>query len=76
MVMGGRFRAWSEVNLRALGASRHRLTPEARATLDGFAALRRARAPRRVSMLRALGLYRQTRVGNAALQIAVALGRL
>ena len=76
MVVGGRFREWSEVNLRALGASRHRLTPEARATLDGFAALRRAPAHRRLAMLRRLGLHRQTRVGDAALRVAAVLGRL
>ena len=77
MVMGGRFRAWSEVNLAALGASRHRLTPDAREALDGFAAMRRmARPSRRVAALRRLGLYRQTRVADAALRVAAALGRL
>ena len=76
MVMGGRFREWSEINLRALGASRHRLTPESRALLDGFAAMRRAPPARRLRAHRALGLYRQTRVGDAALAAAVALGRI
>ena len=76
MVMGGRFRAWSEVNLRALGASRHRLTPEARETLDGFATMRRAPLPQRLAAFRRLGLHRQTRVGDAALRAAVLLGRL
>ena len=76
MVLGGRFRAWSETNIRALDASRHRLTEEARATLDGFAALRRAPARRRLALFRHLGLYRQTRVGDAALCLAVLLGRI
>ena len=76
MVAGGRFRAWSEVNVAALEASRHRLTPQARETLDGFAALRRAALPGRLAALRRLGLYRQTRVGDAALRAAVALGRI
>ena len=76
MVMGGRFRAWSEVNLRALGASRHRLTEDGRAVLDGFAALRRMGPAGRVAALRRLGLYRQTRVGDAALRAAALMGRL
>ena len=75
-VLGGRFREWSEVNLAALGASRHRLTREARATLDGFAALRRQGPRGRLAALRRLGLYRQTRVGDAALRAAVMLGRI
>lgn len=76
MVARGRFRDWSEINLRALEASRHRLTPEARETLDGFAALRRAPRLQRLGRLRALGLRRQTRAGDAALRAAALLGRV
>lgn len=76
MVLGGRFRAWSEVNLAALNASRHRLTAEARQTLDGFAALREAPARLRPGMLRRLGLRRQTASGQAMLWAAVMAGRI
>ena len=76
LVMGGRFREWSEVNVAALHASRHRLTAEARATLDGFAALRRMGPRGRMAMRRRLGLHRQTRMGDAALGAAIALGRI
>ncbi len=76
MVLGGRFRAWSEINLRALGASRHRLTPDARDALDAFAALRGAPPRRRPAAFRRAGLHRQTRVGDAALRMAALLGRL
>jgi glycosyltransferase involved in cell wall biosynthesis len=75
-LLGGRFRDWNDVNIAALEASRHWLTPEARQTLDLFQAAR-ARGPReRLVALRKSGVYRQTRRGNAALWLAALLGRL
>lgn len=75
-VMAGRFAQWNAANIDTLSASAHRFTPENRAVLEGFAALRRAPLPRRLWLLARLGLYRQTVKGNLGLWLAAVLGRL
>lgn len=76
-MLRGDFRDWNTVNLAALTASAARLTPEARAMLEGFARARGQRGPiTRLRALRALGLYRQTRASTAALWLAAVLGRM
>ena len=76
MVLRGRYRSWNTANLAALAAAAHRLTPENRALLDSFVAARQSPAPVRLVRLSRLGLYRQTRVGQAGFWIAAALGRV
>jgi glycosyltransferase involved in cell wall biosynthesis len=75
-LLRGDFRAWNGINLQALTASAHRLTPENRAVLMGFARLRDLPLPARVAQFRRLGLYRQGPAGTASLWLALALGRL
>lgn len=75
-IMGRRFSAWNDINLRALAASRHRFTPEARAVLDHYAEARRGGALHRMRALTASGVYRQRRIGTLALYAACLAGRL
>ncbi|MFN4172196.1 MAG: glycosyltransferase [Pseudorhodobacter sp.] len=75
-IMGRRFAAWNEMNLRALDASRHRFTPEAARILDLYARARRGRLWGRLGALRASGVYRQHRTGTLALFLACLAGRL
>lgn len=75
-LLRGDFRRWNGINLRALRASAHRLTPENRAVLQGFAQLRDLPLGPRIVLFRRLGLYRQGVAGTASLWLAVALGRL
>ena len=75
-LLRGDFRHWNGINLRALAASAHRLTPENRAVLQGFGQLRALPLRERVALFRRLGLYRQGPAGTASLWLAVALGRL
>lgn len=75
-LLRGDFRRWNGINLRALAASAHRLTPENRAVLQGFAQLRDLPLWPRIAQFRRLGLYRQGPAGTASLWLAVALGRL
>lgn len=72
----GDFRHWNAVNLRALGASRHRLTPENRAVLAEFARLQQGGPTRRLKGLHQLGLYRQGAGGTASLWLAALIGRI
>ncbi len=73
-MLDGTYRDWSRTNLAALRASAHRLTPENRALLEDFAALQGA-LPKRIAAMRRGGFFRQGRVSQAALWLAVLLGR-
>jgi glycosyltransferase involved in cell wall biosynthesis len=75
-VMGRRFAAWNDVNLRSLAASRHRFTPEAAAVLDHYVAARNGPVWARLRALWASGVYRQHRRGTVALYLACLFGRL
>lgn len=70
----GTYRHWSRTNLAALQASRHRLTPENRALLDDFGALQGGFGTRLAAMRRGR-FFRQGRVSQCALWLAVLLGR-
>ena len=73
-MLDGTYRDWSRTNLAALRASAHRLTPENRDLLDEFARLHGA-LPQRITAMRRGGFFRQGRVSQAALWLAVLLGR-
>lgn len=76
-MLRGDFRHWNTVNLAALRASAHRLTPAARSGMEGFAQARDLPGPwARLRAVRALGLYRQTWASTAALWLAAVLGRM
>ena len=75
-LLSGRYRGWNDLNLAALRAIPGVLTAENGKLVEQFAEMRQAPPPRRMRMLRQMGLYRQSRSGNAALWLAAALGRL
>lgn len=75
-VLSGELAEWVARNNRALLASAHRLTPENRAVLEGFSTLNTQDVVSRLRKFRALGIRRQGRAGQAALLLAVLLGRL
>jgi glycosyltransferase involved in cell wall biosynthesis len=71
-----RYQYWNSINIVALRASAHRFTPENRALLADFAAMRGAGLGRRLRLMRRLGLYRQGPPGRISLWLAAVLGRL
>ena len=75
-LLKGRFRRWNAINLRALAASAHRLTPDNREVLRAFGLMQRAGLVRRLLILRRLGLFRAGTVGHLSLWVAVLLGRV
>ena len=75
-LLGGGFSRWSELNLRALRQAAAMFTPENQKLLREFARMRKKRFfPRLLSAYR-LGLYRQTRLGNVGLWLAIILKKI
>ena len=70
----GAFAGWNATNTVALGKCLDLLTPDARATLAEFTAIRRSHSLAGVRQFLHSGIHRQTVQGNIALAIAVALG--
>ena len=77
MVIAGTFRDWNDVNAAALQACVDLLSPEGRKVFAAWQAMRGTPGlMSRLSRLRALRLYRQTRASTLALWFAAVIGRL
>lgn len=72
----GRMKAWNEINLTALLSVQDYISDEAKETIERFRRLRELRGFQAVSLLREIGLYRQTRSGQVALYVAAFFRKL
>ncbi|HHW33419.1 MAG TPA: hypothetical protein GXX24_04680 [Paracoccus solventivorans] len=72
----GDFGEWLRRNIRALTGVKSLLTPENATLLERFARSLDASGPSAAAELARMGVYRQTRLGSAALLAAAAAGRL
>jgi hypothetical protein len=75
-ILRGDLARWVDANIAALSASAHRLTPENRAIMADFATLRGLGFVARLRGFARLDLYRQGRVGQAALWLALTMKKL
>lgn len=75
-VFKGTFREWNDSNLMALSHFKERLTPNSLKVYEQFQACRNSHLFRRLVLLRACGLYRQTAAGQLGLFIATVLKRI
>jgi glycosyltransferase involved in cell wall biosynthesis len=76
MLARGRFRHWSDLNIRALARLQPRMTAESRQIFDLFCGARHRPMLRRATMFAQAGVYRQTLLGNLGLAVAVALRKV
>jgi len=76
MVLQGRFRDWSAMNIRALNIVKPLLTHGSRESLELFELMRNAGFKDRLRLLEVAGLYRQTWRGTISLLIAALLGKI
>lgn len=76
MLLKGTFRSWNEVNILALTEAQALLIPDSRLVLEQFRKLRNQRGFTSVYNLSRSGIFRQTRLGNIALWVAAAFGKL
>ncbi|WP_419183304.1 glycosyltransferase family 2 protein [Pseudomonas moraviensis] len=72
----GRFREWSDQNLRILESFESSLATESRSSLDSFKTARQSRLLERLRLMKKSGVYRQTPQGNVSLFIAACLNRI
>lgn len=75
-MMTGRYRQWGTLNIRALKASRHRMTAENIRLLDAFSKGRDGPILTRLAMIWKNGFYRHGRMNQIALYLAALFGRL
>ncbi len=76
MVLSGSFQDWNGRNIKAMQAAGDLLTPDARAVLARFAALRQGNVLDRLLGLGRSGIYRQTVTGQATLWFSALIGRI
>ena len=76
MLLRGRFRNWSQMNIAALNVMRTHLTAESQERLDYFSNARQGGLFARLAALRRSGVYRQTWLGNLGLVAAVILKKM
>lgn len=77
MLLSGRMKRWNDTNIGALELLRPQLTPINQAVLDDFIAARGARPlPRRLHYFRKSGVYRQSRLAQLGLFLAVCLRKI
>lgn len=71
------FKSWNTINLNALAQVRKHLTAENKATLEMFEKIRNTKNPfKRLTILRAAGLYRQSKSDTVKLWVACFLNKI
>lgn len=75
-MLRGTFREWNESNLIGLCAFREHLTPESLKAFEQFQECRHTNLVRRLILINACGLYRQTTAGQLGLFIATVFKRI
>ena len=76
LLLKGRFRKWTDENIRALQTIRPLLTDESCSILDEFERSRNGRVHKRLGGLWESGVYRQTLLGNLGLIAASLLKKI
>jgi len=75
-LMEGRFRAWNDVNLKALADHKHLLTDQNIRILNDFIGARQSSLFKRLKLVKHSGIYRQTLFGNLGLLFGLLLNRI
>lgn len=72
----GRFRAWNDINSKALLNCKHLLTEETLQTLESFIEARQSHFFKRLILFKRSGIYRQTFLSNLGLLLGVIMDRV
>ncbi|MCV2875071.1 glycosyltransferase [Rhodobacteraceae bacterium XHP0102] len=75
-LLQGRFRAWNDINLKALSEHSHVLTADNRKILSDFIEARQSSLIKRLFLFKRSGIYRQTLFGNLGLLLGIILNKV
>ena len=75
-LLQGRFRAWNDINLRALSELKHILTSTNQRVLDDFIDAHQSSLPKRLMLFKRSGIYRQTLFGDLGLLLGTLLNKV
>lgn len=75
-LLKGRFMHWNSKNINALKAYEHALSASNQKIMHEFALLRENHFPKNIMKFKRLGLYRQTKFDNLAMQLALIFKRV
>ena len=75
-LLKGQYITWNIINYQAFSSVNHLLSKENRDILFSYGQFRRANVINRHRLFKSCGLYRQTLLGNIALQLAVLLNKV
>ena len=75
-LLQGRFRTWSDINLKALAEHEHLLTSDNSKVLNDFIEARQSSLIKRLFLFKRSGIYRQTLFGNFGLLLGILLNKV
>lgn len=75
-MFSGRFKKWTDQNITLLSSLEKHLTTENKTIIKKFEELRLAPPLQQIILLKKLGLYRQTTLGNVSLIVAILLKQI
>ena len=75
-LISGKFKSWNDINLNALNRNKSILKKNNKKLVEDFIKYRNGSLFQRIFLLKFLGIYRQTFLGNLALNIAVVFKRV
>lgn len=76
LLLKGRLQEWTDINIRALQAVAICLTEENKQRLVDLIVARQTRLIKRLCLMRRLGLFRQTPLGNIGLWVGIVLNKV
>lgn len=76
MLWNGYFRHFNDVNIAAIERFKHKLTDENKNILEVFKEARKSKFIKRLFLIKKIGLYRQTLLGNLGLLVAIIFKKL
>ena len=75
-LLQGRFRAWTDINLKTLLENKHLLTKSNQKVLENFIKARQSNLLKRIYFFKKSGIYRQTLLGNFGLLLGILLNKV
>lgn len=76
MLWNGYFRQFNDVNIAAIEGFKHKLTDENKNIFEVFKEARKSKFIKRLFLIKKIGVYRQTLLGNLGMLVAIIFRKL